>query len=314
MHLTSRGDDATIPTSRRSRLPRGWTIAGISLALLLVFWLDRVTGAAPVQHLYYVPIILSAIRFRTRGGLAAALAAILLYHLANPDVLAVPYAHADVVQVALFVAVGLVTARLMTDARRLHLLAMTDDLTGLHNLRSFEAKLKMMVNDARATRAPLSLLVLDVDHLKALNDGHGHLTGAEAVRAVGRIIAAGVTAGAVACRYGGDEFVVALPRCSKPEAFLTATRLQESVNAAAPVLAGRHFPAGTLSISVGVASRSFDRENGRAVPIDGPEQTGETLFLAADAALYAAKERGRNRVAMADVNVSAAGRSTTFLP
>jgi len=84
-----------------------------------------------------------------------------------------------------FIAVGAISAKLAGVTRRLHQLAMTDDLTGLHNLRSLEARLRHMVRNARATETPLSLLVLDVDRLKSLNDVHGHLAGAEAVRTVG---------------------------------------------------------------------------------------------------------------------------------
>ena len=92
MRLTSRSQDAINLYSPRRRLSRAWSIAGISLAMLLVFWLDSVTDAAPVQHLYYVPIMLAATRFRTRGGVVASLAAIVLYHLANPGILTLPSA------------------------------------------------------------------------------------------------------------------------------------------------------------------------------------------------------------------------------
>jgi diguanylate cyclase (GGDEF)-like protein len=295
VHLTRRDHDIGAVSSAASRWPRGRAVAVIALGLLAVFWLDRATDAAPVQHLYYVPIILSAIRFGQRGGLTAALAAILLYHAANPGVLSVPYEEGDVVQITLFAAMGLVTAKLVTDRRRLAVLAMTDDLTGLHNLRSFEAHLTLMIRD---DRAPLSLLVLDVDRLKTLNDGYGHLTGAEAVRTVGHLIADHVTEGAVACRYGGDEFVIALPGCAEPEALATADRIRAAVWTAAPVLAGRPFASGSLSVSVGIACHARAGSGAGIASQGSPELLGEGLFRAADAALYAAKAGGRNRVAI----------------
>ena len=168
------------------------------------------TDAAPVQHLYYLPIILAASRLRWVGGLTTSLLAIVLYHLANTALLTFVYRESDFVQMALFLAVGAVTARLTENARRLQVIAMMDDLTGLHNLRSFEAHLTAMIRAARADGGTLGMLVLDLDKLKSLNDTYGHLTGAEAVRHVGRIIGSEVPADAVACRYGGDEFAVCL--------------------------------------------------------------------------------------------------------
>ena len=90
----------------------------------------------------------------------------------------------------------------------------------------------------------MALLVLDVDRLKSLNDQHGHLTGAEAVRAVGRIIGQRLPPGAVACRYGGDEFAIAIPRCTSGEGYRVAHDLCQAVHDSAPVLAGRPFAAG----------------------------------------------------------------------
>lgn len=263
-------------------------IAGLSFVLAL----DQGTGAAPVQHLYYLPITLAAVTFGIRGGVMASLVAIAFYHLASPRLLAFGHEHWDFVQVVLFLAVGMITAKLTEDRRRFHLLATTDDLTGLHNLRSFEARLAAMVRTSRAEETPLAVLAFDVDHLKSLNDAHGHLAGAEAVRTVGHIIGERVPQEAVACRYGGDEFVVAVPRCSAPAAHHLADNIRQAVFAASPVLAGLPFPVRTLSVSVGVVSRLIDAD----VPSSSDADVGEELFCAADVALYQAKKRGRNHV------------------
>lgn len=264
----------------------------VGAALLLIAELDRLTGTAPVQHLYYLPIILASIKTTWRGGLAAAFAAVLLYHLTNYHLGYLEYGESDIVQIVLFPLVSIITARLADDAAQLRLLAATDDLTGLHNLRSFEARLEDMVKTARAEHTPLSLLVLDLDHLKSLNDKYGHLTGAEAVRTVGLIIATNAPHESVACRYGGDEFVIALPRASRSEVMRVAEDLIHLVRKTPPTLAGRAFSAGTLSVSIGVAYRTFTNE----AEILDDKISGENLFKAADLALYAAKKNGRNCV------------------
>ena len=292
MRLTT--DRATragrLPATARLSPLAAW--GGVLLMLLLVFALDQTTASTPVQHLYYLPIILAAVRFGFRGGLAAPVAAVALYHVANPRLLTFEYQHWDVVQVALFVAVGLVTAKLTDDRRRLHVLATTDDLTGLHNLRSFEARLVDLVRACRDAGAPLSVLVLDVDRLKSLNDVHGHLAGAEAVRTIGQLIGSRVPASGVACRYGGDEFVIAVPDYTGADAHALGDDLCRAVHAMAPVLAGLSFPARTLSISIGATCRAFGAEEHSG----SDAEQGEQLFCAADRALYHAKRLGRNRV------------------
>ena len=273
-----------------------WTAILVSVALLLVFGLDRATGSAPVQHLYYVPIILAGIRLKMRGGVMAALASILLYHFANPHLLTFRYGEQDILQIVVFLAVGTVTAKLTHDGDRQRQLALTDDLTGLHNLRSFEAELATMVRASRREHTPITMLVLDVDRLKSLNDQHGHLTGAEAVRTVGRIIAQRLPPGAVACRYGGDEFAIAIPRCTLRQGHRIADDLCQAVRDSAPVLAGRPFAAGTLSISVGGTCALVDGSSTPTQAISPRDiDVGEALFQAADAALYRAKASGRNR-------------------
>ena len=301
MRLTTGTAQSALPELKSP----GWAAAAITGTLLVIFLMDRWTGSAPVQHLYYLPIILAGTRFTVRGGIVAALAAVILYHVANPHLLSRSYGESDVVQIALFLAVGVVTAKLTRDNRRLHQLAITDDLTGLHNLRSFEARLATMVRAAGQSGSALALLVADLDHLKSLNDQYGHLTGAEGVRTVGQIIGRRLPPDAVACRYGGDEFAIAIPNCGQVRARRIADDLCEAVRGSAPMLAGRAFPAATLTISVGVASTSPADHGRRELPADDAE-AGERLFKQADRALYEAKTAGRDRVSVDGEDASVA--------
>ena len=305
MRLTNERFATRLETHERAPSAAAWSVAEVIGALLLIFQLDRVTAGAPVQHLYYLPIVLAAVRFGRTAGLVVATAAIALYHLARPVPLAWPSGESDVVQIALFLVIAIVTARLADDARRLHQLAATDDLTGLHNLRSFEARLSAMVRACRVARVPMSMLVLDLDRLKSLNDVHGHRAGGEAVRALGHALSARLPANAVACRFGGDEFVVSIPECAAVRAEAIADDIRLTVKALAPDLAGESFPAGTLSVSIGGACLSFALDGAVPSPGASDADVGEALFRAADGSLYSAKEQGRDRVSVITLSAAA---------
>ncbi len=297
----------TTPGSPRSpivadRVSGRTASVALAVTLLLIFLLDRTTESAPVQHLYYIPIVFGAIRFGNRGAMALAAIAIVLYHAANPRLFSFRYAEEDLIPIILFIAVGAVAARLASNSRRLHLLAMTDDLTGLHNLRSFEARFMEMIRSSRETNSAISILMLDVDKLKSLNDAYGHLVGAEAVRTVGHLVAVRLAEHDIACRYGGDEFVIAMPNCLVTRAAEWGRALCVAVHESAPVLADRQFPKGSLSISVGVAWNPGIGKY-RETSLNN-EDWGQALFHAADSALYAAKEAGRNRVRVDDQPVT----------
>ena len=278
----------------RSTYSHAALILIVLVSLGLIFRLDQSTGASPIQHLYYLPIAIAGLWLPRHGGLIAGLMAVLLYHLANPFLFSSTYRESDIVQIALFVGVGVVTSKLADDRRQLRRLSVTDDLTGLYNLRGFDALLVASIRASMQSATPITLVVLDVDRLKSFNDTHGHRTGADAVRTVGQIVGAWVPDEGFACRFGGDEFVIALPGLDLSAAKAAGEALRASVHAAAPVLAGVPFPAGALSISVGLACRArFDQlPNGS----DKHGEMAESLFHAADQALYVAKSAGRNQI------------------
>ncbi|MBI1763637.1 MAG: GGDEF domain-containing protein [Acidobacteria bacterium] len=303
MKLTASAHPRTATLAAQMKNRSGWSIALlVGLGLLSVAWLDRVTGELPVHHFYYFPIILAAVRFGQRGGWLTAAAAGLLYYLANQHSLNWHFIERDALRLAIFLAVGWVTARLVEDADQMRRLAHTDDLTGLHNLRSFEARYAALCRAAIQAGTPLTLLVLDLDRLKALNARHDHLAGAQAVQTLGQIIAQEIPADAVACRYGGDEFVIALPRCPAPSGLETAHRIRLTLLALAPTLVGLTFPAGTLSTSIGAVTAVL-------TPEQEPLALSEALFRAADEALFQAKEQGRNCVHYAPLTSLATARS-----
>lgn len=276
-------------------LTRTWALLAPAIAFSVIVMLDRVTESTAVSHLYYLPIVFAAIRFGLRGGFAAAAASVILFHLANRSPWNWHYGESDMLRISMYLAIAILAERQTTQLRQLHKLASTDDLTGLHNLRAFEARLDYMLRRARQHGTSVALMVLDVDHLKALNDVYGHLAGAEAVQAVGHVLATRLPANALASRYGGDEFVIAVPEYKGASPADVAEDLRRTVNALVPTLAGIRFPAATISISVGVACWHYDHGGATNGPFDADE-TGRALFRAADEALYAAKHDGRNRI------------------
>ncbi|MDF3019732.1 MAG: hypothetical protein K0Q92_1035 [Steroidobacteraceae bacterium] len=155
----------------------------------------------------------------------------------------------------------------------------TDALTLLGNRRLFDDKLPSEFETARENGSPLSLLVLDIDNFKSFNDSHGHAQGDEAVKLVGVALRRHARKPVLACRYGGDEFCVILPGAGEDAAARVAERLRATV---------QNSRQADLAITISIGYASF---TGREFA------THDQLFQAADAALYTAKEAGRNRVA-----------------
>ena len=163
--------------------------------------------------------------------------------------------------------------------------AVRDPLTGLYNRRYLEQALDRELRRAAREKMPLAIVMADIDFFKRVNDTSGHAAGDEVLRELGRFFIAHLRPYDVACRFGGEEFMLILPGSTLESATRHAERLREAVRNLAPTYEGK--PLGRLSLSLGVA----------AIPRDG--ETPEALIAAADAALYRAKAEGRNRVATA---------------
>jgi diguanylate cyclase (GGDEF)-like protein len=165
---------------------------------------------------------------------------------------------------------------------RVDALVGTDELTGLLSKRRFDGDYKTAVNAARSTGRPLSVLVMDMDGLKKINDTYGHAVGGQAIKEVAGSLRLVLEARGSTCRFGGDEFISFLPDCEKPQAVELGQKIRDRVAAHSVDWEGVRVAP---TISIGVAT----------FPEDG--DTPETLFRRADEALYRAKAGGRNQVA-----------------
>jgi diguanylate cyclase (GGDEF)-like protein len=163
-------------------------------------------------------------------------------------------------------------------------LAETDALTGLYNRRKLEQRLREEIQRAQRSRQPLALLLLDIDHFKAINDKHGHAGGDAVLLALAGIFRREIRDVDLVARTGGEEFMFLLPETDAARARRVAERIREALAAAMiAVPDGAHIP---ITASVGVAGYPLDAGS------------AEALIANADRALYTAKQSGRNRVAV----------------
>lgn len=163
-------------------------------------------------------------------------------------------------------------------------LAITDGLTGLHNRRYMGLHLQALLDQATARDRPLSALVVDIDFFKKVNDTYGHDAGDDVLREFGARLKASVRGIDLACRLGGEEFVVIMPETDAVVARLVAERIRAKI-AAAPFAIGQGPKTLEVTASIGIASFQPETDD------------GASLLKRADVALYRAKHEGRNRVA-----------------
>ncbi len=173
-----------------------------------------------------------------------------------------------------------------TDAMRKEMsqlarMAVTDLLTGLYNRAYFDATIELETVRSQRTGHSFSLLLIDLDHFKRINDTYGHPVGDDVIRTVAAMLQETARKSDVVCRYGGEEFAILLPGTTAPTALQIAERLRKKIAAIAPGYLPIRCP---LTVSIGISCTSGQ-----------PDISAGRLIEEADCALYACKQNGRNR-------------------
>jgi two-component system, cell cycle response regulator len=175
------------------------------------------------------------------------------------------------------------TERLRDNVQMSIEMAITDPLTGLFNRRYMESHLSTLLEQAASRGKPLAVLVIDIDYFKSINDSHGHDAGDDVLRDFALRIKRSIRGIDLACRLGGEEFVVVMPETDMAVAAMVAERLRRRIAAESFAIqkGSRTIP---VTISIGIAA------------LRGRDDNAASLLKRADQALYRAKRDGRNRV------------------
>ena len=233
-----------------------------------------------------LPVLLGALAFASRALRAWVAPESVQAEMVTHSALNVASALGYLVLVLLLhtTLIALVTARLVTDLRRL---SRHDGLTGLLNRRAVEEALAAQLERSRRSGEPFCVLMLDADHFKAINDRFGHAIGDHALKHLSGLLVGHMRTVDRLARFGGEEFLVLLPGLTVAAALPVAERLRELVASAPLVHAGSKI---AMSVSIGMAEWG------------GASEEMSRLLVRVDAALYEAKQHGRDRVAAAGLD------------
>ncbi len=287
------GADAETRLSRRINARTG--IAGHVYATGLTYMTEDVIGDP-----YFYPTFDMAAEFNTKSALCVPIriesAVCGVLELVNRTG-SQAFQEKDRRLLEIFADYTAISIQNLLDARRAHEVAKRDGLTGLFNERYLHLRLTQELSRISRDGGDLSLIFLDLDYLKSVNDRHGHLAGSQVLREVGYVLKRTVTdERATLTRYGGDEFVLILPGHTLREGMEVAEAVRHAIRTTTfvPRPYGFNNPAlnlqGVITASLGVSSI---RAN--ATPAASVEQQKNELLRAADSALYEAKERGKDR-------------------
>ncbi|QEH05627.1 GGDEF domain-containing protein [Sulfurospirillum multivorans] len=183
---------------------------------------------------------------------------------------------------------ALQTANDVKDMAILQHESITDALTGLKNRRYFDQRMSEEVALSLRHKLPLSLMLLDVDHFKKINDTYGHQIGDEVLSSLAKLISGMVRDSDIVARYGGEEIAIITPRTSKEEAALLAERLRDLIEKTTVAMVGTTQEVVQVTVSLGICSLS---------PVITDK---DALIEESDQALYLAKKYGRNRVVVSN--------------
>lgn len=270
-----------------------WKVAFETWAMIaFITWVCFHTGglASPLANSYLLPVITAALTLGKLTTLVevALIAACQLFlggSFQAETLTSLAFLGGFAAQLAPVLLVAYIVTMFSADIRyglsRAKLLSETDELTGLLNMRGFSIAANRLFGQAQRYNRPASVLMIDSDNLKSVNDSHGHEAGNRLLRQITRLVQAELRYTDVLARYGGDEFIVLLPETPPKGALEVADRIRDAV-ASAPLDGG-----GTrvdCTVSIGVAGH----------PADG--NTLDAVAARADRAMYQAKQAGRNRV------------------
>jgi diguanylate cyclase (GGDEF)-like protein len=268
-----------------------WKIAIEALGMIaFITWVLWYTErlASPLVNLYLLPVITSSLTLGKLATLAnvglIAACYILLGSATLDEMLSLRFAAGFAAQLGPVLLVAYITTMFSADIRyglqHAKLLSETDELTGLFNTRGFAIAANRLFGQAMRYGRAASVLMIDCDNLKTVNDSHGHDAGNRLLRQVANAVQSELRATDVPARYGGDEFIVLLPETPPKGALDVAERIRKAIGGRALGIDGQQVAA---TVSIGIACYP---EDGRSL---------DALAARADRALYQAKQEGRNK-------------------
>jgi diguanylate cyclase (GGDEF)-like protein len=275
-------------SKRETRWKIALETAGMIAFITWVLWFSERLGS-PLVNLYLLPVLTSALtlgKLATLGNVGVIAACYILLGSASIDELvSLRFVAGFAAQLAPVLLVAYITTMFSADIRyglqHAKLLAETDDLTGIYNTRGFAIAANRLFGQAQRYGRPASVLMVDCDNLKTVNDTHGHEAGNRLLRQVANAVQSELRATDVPARFGGDEFIVLLPETPPKGALDVAERIRAAISSRPLAINSRNV---ACTVSVGVA----------CYPEDG--RTLDALAARADRALYQAKQEGRNKV------------------